>query len=316
MSRFLIEIISLLGLISILCIAGEIALQINYQTPSDVHQDWHLLADKGAEIIIVGHSRAINHCVPSIINERNSMSTQIIGSNGWTAPLILLKLKTYLESTPCPKPRTLLFTVDPIIFGEGSGDWYAKTRDLKYLFGDPYGIQNLNSNLNGHNFLDEYLPLFRYFGDPNRFVRDLFGIRDNIETQNGYIPRTDNWTGEFKYDGGYWGTSYDVTTNAMEELIKLKNTHDLDVILFESPFSLPSREHTKSTRLMLDSISPFPFWSWNWNSTEWNDSTLFSNHSHLNAAGSEIFSIQLSDSIQEYLNKCSSAALRQSRSQK
>ncbi len=310
MRQFIYDILKISTLALVICSILELSLLIRYHIASDILQDWHLLESKSAETLIAGNSRAINHCNTEIIKGITDKSTSVIGSTGWGSKLILHKVQVLLSSDPTPRPQILLYLVDPIMLGPPKDEWYAKTRDLKYLLFDQYGLQSLNSNIKGYQALDTYIPLYRYFGDPHRFARDLLGIPDK-ESFNGYSPRKDEWTGKFEYSGGSWVTHHPTMTNTLSTLKRIQTEYNLEVVLFEPPFSEPSREFTKSTRLLLDSLSPFPFWSWNRGNHLWDDSTLFSNHSHLNEKGSSIFSSQLGDSIASLIESRHHNALQQ-----
>lgn len=197
------------------------------------------------------------------------------------------------------------------MFGERIEYWYAKTIHLKYLFGDNYGLYNLNRALLGASTLDVYLPLYRYFGDPLRLSRDLLGIQDSREEYNGFEPVDGPWTGPFKYNGGDWPTDTTLLRNTIERLSQLKKEYGIQVVLFEAPFSGPSINATRSTRKYLNHQNTLPFWSWNNTNRFGSDSTLFRNHSHLNQRGATLFSSQLADSIRFLLEKSESHALQQ-----
>ena len=197
------------------------------------------------------------------------------------------------------------------MFGNRRKDWYAKTIHLKYLFRDKYGLYQLNKELSGASSLDVYLPLYRYFGDPLRLSRDLLGIRDSREAYNGYEPVDGFWSGAYKHHGSEWETDTTLLLNTLEKLHKIGEENNIEVVLFEPPFSGPSINATKSTREYLNNQNIFTFWSWNRANGFGQDSTLFRNHSHLNQRGATLFSQQLADSIRVFLAKDEVRALQQ-----
>lgn len=302
MKRFFIHFTIILGGTALLAMILEALLQFNYSVPTDLRQDWHLLDQKGATILIAGNSRAITHCNTKIINDHCS-DVSIIGSPGWGSTLVLHKIKTFFDSNPATKPKILLYLADPIMFGHRQEEWYAKTIHLKYLFRDKYGLYQLNKELRGASALDVYLPLYRYFGDPLRLSRDLLGIRDSRKVLNGFEPVDGQWSGVYEYDGGEWGTDTTLLRNTLEELRQMRDERNIEIVLFEPPFSGPSTFATRSTREYLNQQNIFPFWSWNRTDRFGSDSTLFRNHSHLNQRGATLFSHQLADSLIFFLAK-------------
>jgi len=284
----------------VLAIVLELLFLIRYETPSDLRQDWHLLGDKPSELLFVGNSRMITHVDTRVLYEKTGLRSKIIGSPGWGSSLINLKLETYLRNINSP-PKLIIYQADPIMFSQRE-DWYAKTIHLKYLLFDQFGIYDQNKDLQGSDILDVYVPIYRYRGDPVRLFRDLLGIRDSRQNFNGFEPKDEAWLGNFEYTGGSWPTDTVVMHETLQLLGQLETKYGISVILCEPPFSQPSANATRSTRILLQESSPYVFWTWNNISEAWNDSTLFTNHSHLRAKGIDRFSNQLADSIQIHLS--------------
>lgn len=99
MKQFLSFLAAILGGTVLLAILVEVLLQCNYLISTDLRQDWHLLNQKGATILIAGNSRAITHCNTRIIEDLCS-DASIIGSPGWGSTMILHKTETFFESRP------------------------------------------------------------------------------------------------------------------------------------------------------------------------------------------------------------------------
>lgn len=310
MKRFLSYASTIFGVTVLLTILIEVALQCKYSTSTDIRQNWHVLDQKGATILIAGNSRAVTHCNTKIIEDSCS-DASIIGSPGWGSTLILHKTESFFDSQPQKKPEILLYVADPIMFGKRRTDWYAKTIHLKYLLGDTHGLYRLNKELQGASILDVFLPLYRYFGDPLRLTRDFLGIKDSREEYNGFVPKDGSWTGPFNFNGGDWPTDSTLLWNTMKKLDQIGDENDIQVVLFEPPFSGPTINATRSTRELLNHQDILPFWSWNNTNKLGSDSTLFRNHSHLNQRGATLFSNQLADSIRFFLGNEKANALQQ-----
>ena len=236
MRRFLCNL-AVLGLVTMLiaCLL-ESMLKIKFQQPTDIYQDWQVLDKINAQILFVGNSRTVTHFNSSAISSASGKSVYCLGTLGYSQELILHKLDVYLEKNVAPE--ILFLQVGPT-FNKNTQSFYAKTIYRKYLFQDRFGIHSKTIQLDGANYVDRYLPLFRYRGDLHRFIQDLFCIKPKAQRLGGYNqPQEDKWNGD---NIGTLASDIEFDHDLLDSAIKIikqnKKLVNTQVILSIPPFT-------------------------------------------------------------------------------
>jgi hypothetical protein len=272
-----------------------------------IQEDWHVKHQDVNEILFVGNSRTWRLVNTEKITQLLGQKSYALCQDGRDSRILYHKLKTYLLRNKSPKQIFLQFDpyfINPLNFNT----FYGKQNYLGYIFNDRLGINYLFKDEIGFNKYEEYIPLKRYFSI-NNGPSILYSHLANKTIENktfkyGSESKKINWE-----NGTDFSISESITINLkfnyIDSILELCKVKLIKINFIYPPQSYPSYQKVeKSALLKLDSFAKSRNINyWNFNSIKYNNVKLFYNHLHLNDKGSNIYTIDLFDSITSLYKK-------------
>jgi hypothetical protein len=255
----------------------------------------------GADILITGSSRALNHYDPAVIAAFTGTSSFNIGLNGSQIDMQLARLRTYLAHNP--RPRLIIHNLDLYTFQLSHSEVYDPGQYIAYL-DQPYLFESLE-RITPDMWKSRYIPLYGYVVEDLRFtwlkgIGFLLGWRPLEDHPLGFNPRSQAWTGDFEafraaHSSGLRVNIESRAVQELEALIKLCNDQMIELILVYSPEYREMQSITKNREEIFDLFRELsvrhstPFWDYS-DSDISEDRKNFYNSQHLNADGAAKFS--------------------------
>lgn len=253
-----------------------------------------------AEIVISGSSRALSHYDSKIIQEVTGHTAFNIGRNGSQTDMQLAFLKAYLKHNS--KPKLVVHNLDLFSFLT-SHEIYDPVQYVPYIREDSIyaGIKRTYPDA----WKWKYLPLYGYVVEDMRFnwlggLRGLVGKQPKEDHFQGYLPRYQEWTGDFEkfrqsIPNGIETKVEPQGLRDLAELVELCRAENIPVLLVYSPEYAEMQKLESNRREIFAHFQTIsdrfnvPIW-------DYSDSPLcverdnFYNSQHLNAKGATAFS--------------------------
>jgi hypothetical protein len=297
-------------------IAFIIELIIYNNTKNDqylLQADWHIKHKKQNKILFIGNSRTWVQVDVEFFSKKMKQKSYTIAQDGRNIKTLWYKLKKYLEINH--KPEKIFLQFDPTFIEANLNfqTFYGKENYLTYLFFDNLNINKLFSNESGFEKYEEYIPLIRYINYHDLFIRHL--MKRNHENTSDFNTNYKYYTYGSCPKNYTWGQFPEWKCNWKNpETFKYKKRLDfqwidsvrilcskksINLILIYPPQSYTSYKcQDKKFIIDLKQYSQkFKIDYIDFNSKQYNDSTLFYNHLHLNKKGSVIYTNQIIDLI-------------------
>ena len=311
MKKFVYKLVSRLitYLLLIFCILAilEVIIWNNVSNTQYLLQaDWHIKRNYTNKVLFIGNSRTWVHVDVKEFSSQTQVKAYSLAQNGRGSEVLWYKFIKYMENNPPPELIYLQF--DPtftIIEGLQANTFYGKENYLSYLFLNNLKINKNFSKERGYNGFEQYVPLIRYIGYKDLFIRHLLK-HDKIQTKN---PESDYRLFEYGSNPSkwLWGNIKESRWNTPNKTIGKLNfqyidsfvtycrQNSIELNLIYPPQSYPS--YGKVSQSLIDTLNNYskrkniPFK--NFNSPSYNDSTMFYMHIHLNTKGAKQYTNEL-----------------------
>lgn len=268
--------------------------------------DWHIKRKQPIKVLFIGNSRTWLHVDVKEFISQTRVSAYSLSQNGRGSEVLWYKFKKYMKNGSPPEFIYLQF--DPTftsLKGLHANTFYGKENYLSYLFLDNLEINNYFSKEKGYNDFEQYVPLIRYIGYKDLFMRHLLK-QDKISTndpfcdyrlfQYGSDPSKWEW-GQTKESNWYspQKTNGKLNLQYIDSFVNYCKQNKIHLHLIYPPQSYPSYVNVSND--ILDTLNHYskqkniPFK--NFNSRIYNDSNLFYMHIHLNAKGAKLYTKEL-----------------------
>lgn len=308
MKKFLIKISFLVLPIIVLAYPLDIFLSSYIKKSSNANREFSVWNDLYSnkindDIIVVGNSRAWTQISPKILEERLGKSTYNIGMDGQSFDMQLLRFNELLKHRQSPPPYVISI-VDEYFLREDDGV-YNKEQFLPYMLFNSSLYSGLKNKSN-FSFWEFYLPLIRYYGGFHGIGYGLLNMtkleHPRKERFKGYLPNTKKWQ-ITKPQPSYFVIDQ-VNYAAYNQFLDLckKNKSELIMVFPPAHTSIDTivlnRQHILDTLSDISEKHHVLFIDFR-NSYLNQDSILFTNRTHLNKKGAELFTNMLVDSIEQ-----------------
>ena len=185
---------------------------------------------KEFDYLFVGDSR-VWHAIENFGNQKNLN----LGSPGVGQNIINRKLEKILSLNNIEN----VIVEYEILFKPNSYDWYKKEHYLKYMFGEKEEFKNF-SDLKGFDYLDFYIPIYRYRNFLKQFIKDLIGYSkgntDKYGFRNSSVKCSDEGSFESLYRYNF--SNYNSAIIRTLQKYEIKNVYfiDLPYLNFTPPY--------------------------------------------------------------------------------
>lgn len=263
-----------------------------------------LAGQVGADIVISGSSRALNHYDPRRLTEATGLSAFNIGLNGSQTDMQLARLRAYLRHNRAP--RLLIHNLDLFSLQVSPGEVFDPAQYGPYL--DERTLYEALARIDEDAWKWRMLPLYTYAVEDMRFtwikgLAALAGWRPAEDHAEGYLPQHRSWTGEFirwreDHPHGVLVPVQREGERALEELLALCRRKGIAVLLVYSPEYHEVQPLTLNRRAVFERFARLAsrhgatLWDWS-ESPISRDPRHFYNSQHLNAQGADLFSREL-----------------------
>lgn len=290
MKRFLLRTsIFLFILYAIGCVAEMwIGSQLKHGKRYFFQGDWHDLANHNSDIIFVGNSRTWVHVDPFFIQKEFNTSCEVVAQDGQDIAIVWLKLKEYLKNNKAPKELYLQF--DPF-FLKSRDDLFGIDFLRTCFFFDRVDLTSL-SQRNGYKSYYRFIPLAAYNWKLMDKIRknETIDSSESFENTRGAIIQDKQWEGDWLQPET---TNIDLikARTSLDSIVLTCKSHQIKLYAIFSPQSYPSYQRINNIHLLdkeierLEEISGLEIPFVNFNGAQYDDSTFFYNHMHLNRKG-------------------------------
>lgn len=276
------------------------------------YYDLGLLVDGNIseDIVILGASRAWRTIDPKIVDSVTQLESRVVGLNGAGCYTQRALWKTFLENNKYT-PKVLVQVVGSLeIFSRKDGI-HNFNNFIPYL--DDPSIINSLKKLNPRIWEDRYIPLYKYRGFPQEFVKGLLGSVDlydgTYDRYKGYQAENKDWGSESKLINFSEVSNYEIAPGIelLKEEVALAKQMEIPLVLVFVPEQaqvkdiVPQRkELIRELYLLQKESNSFLFLDY----SDWEhdrDTTLFAARLHLNQRGSKLFSVQFAKDLNSFL---------------
>jgi len=254
-----------------------------------------------ATVAIYGSSRAWVHIDPAIILASTGLRAYNFGVDGQNFMIQYLRHRKYLKYNK--PPEKIIFSLDVFSLAKAR-DLYNKNQFLPYMLCDRE-IFRYTHKYSGFKLADYYIPLIRYGGNFSVFESLIKGDK-TIVRQDGFRGMEREWTDDLKNaESLYSNFKIDIDSSLIELfekfIIEIKERNIQMVFVYtpelkEGQGFVKNRDEIFYIFNLLADKYDVPFLDYS-NSPLSADKSLFYNASHLNRAGSRLFTCYLVDDL-------------------
>jgi hypothetical protein len=267
-----------------------------------MYQQWSGLYKDSlyADVVVLGSSRAWTQYNPVILDSILHTNSFVNGIDGSTINRQMIKYKNYCRITNS-KPNLIIQNIDlgtmAITYG------YEREQFFPYFALDREVIISYQPYEN-FNFLELYLPLFRYIGYPDE-VKKAFNLHTEYQEPlyKGYYAR------DIKYDGSELRKK-DTIIASIDSIMLIEfskfcakiKSDSIDMCFVYAPVYIEATNKLVNKDDMYEAYQTIankyniPILDYNYHAISC-DSTNFYNATHLNKKGSILFSTQLAHDL-------------------
>lgn len=257
----------------------------------------------GADIVVSGSSRALNHYDPRVLARATGLSAFNIGLNGSQTDMQLARLRVYLRHNR--RPRLLIHNLDHFSLQASPGEVFDPAQYLPYL--DEPALQEALAGID-RDAWKWRLPLYGYAVEDMRFtwlkgLAAAAGWQPAEDHAEGFLPQRRTWSDEFerwraRAPAGTLVPVHPAGVAALEELMRLCRQHSVPLLLVYSPEYVAVQQQTLNRATI---FARFAELAQRHGATLWDysdhplsrEASRFVNSQHLNAAGAQAFSEDL-----------------------
>ena len=315
MKKFILNILAFTFLLF------AVALGIDYIISSGLRQmedyrfqtyDALLKGEMEHDLIIMGNSRGFSHFNPAIIDSVCNLSSFNISRGGY--PFNVHKFHWDLYKLNNKKPKYIVHNVDFITLQTMTmKNQHQSEANLPYFY-NPFYNQTMKEM--GYNWLDRYIPLYRYFGyqmDIKNGLMEFLGVK-----HYNHQPSTKGFRYEYgtTWNGGnlnemktITATMDSATMKNFEQYMEDCYNDSIKVILVNSPvyhIATERCENMNELNTYFDSIAKkynTHYLNYTENYHLCNDTANFSVSVHMTPTATDIFSKDFADTLKTLINK-------------
>lgn len=281
-----------------------------YATGQALTWDRIIHSDIKYDIYVYGSSRARNHMHPQIISDSLGMSCFNFGIDGHNFDIQHLRHELLIKHNP--KPKIIIHSLDAFTLRKRKG-LFMRNQFLPHALSER-SYCRVMSDFEGFHLLDYYIPLIRYHGRNYALKTAYSNFRNKIpvwtDRINGYKPKgPDSLQIGVVEKQPYEINDLDETTiQLFESYIKSCTEMGIELILVYTPeykvyqSNLSNRDDILGIYRNLADKYNIEFWDYS-DDAICDNADYFFNNLHLNTAGTELFSAQLSSRIKAYLDE-------------
>lgn len=256
--------------------------------------------DIGADIVVSGSSRALNHYDPRVLGRATGLTAFNIGLNGSQTDMQLARLRVYLRHNR--RPRLLIHNLDLHSLQASRGEVFDPAQYLPYL--DEPALHQALRRIDPDAW-KWHLPLYGYAVEDMRFawlqgLAAAAGWQPEEDHAEGFLPQKREWSEEFERwraqaPAGVLVPVHAEGVRALEDLLRLCRHRAVPLLLVYSPEYVGAQRQALNrpavfTRLTeLASRHDVTLWDYSDHPLS-HDMHAFVNSQHLNARGAQAFS--------------------------
>lgn len=293
MKKFLLNIILFFAIFFVLSIIFDICITKTLQKVTDYPlAKWNSVINKtqNAEVLILGNSRArgYNTDILSEILEKKCFNL------GINAAAMIQQMRFYdIYTSFQDAPKYIIQNVDFITFKKNDEHLYQ--REMFFPYFANFEVRKKIFKIENYDLFEKYLPCYRYLGY-FWMIRQAFGV--DIQKENNIIAarheikfnEIPNLTGKIEFDEN--------AIKTFNLFLKEMKKAGIKIILVHAPLYINTLNHINSMHI-LDSLSienDVKFLNYAYDTISYN-SNYFSNQTHLNKKGEELFTRKLAHDI-------------------
>lgn len=285
-------LIPLIALYPIDFIYSQVAIKSNN---SNIEAWYDLMHSKiTADIVIMGNSRANNHIDPLILDSILCVNTYNLGMTGSPIDRQVKRYNLFVKYNK--RPKLIIQNIDFLTLTYKTGT--EKNQFLPYFWN--HSMRNEFYRSEPFSFWEKSLPLYRYKG------YGLFLQSEPRSLTKGYVTHSDNtWNGilfneedsiSFKHNDAYARIFDDYLADVRYEGIKVVFVYA--PIFIEATNKMTNLDEMYATYKWYADKYDIPVLDYTYMQICY-DTTYFSNISHLNNLGAEIFTDSLANDIKK-----------------
>jgi len=318
MKRFLLKILIFSALLWVLGFAYQSIIDEGLKEQiTDGNVGWINIYNQqiNQDVVILGSSRAWVQLNPKIIEDEAGLSCFNLGLDGARFQMQKTRWKTLLAEGN--KPKLIIQVVDYFALNPRI-NLYKKERFMPYL--NDWNMYEPLTHIDSSIWMDRYLPPMRYHGYDklqsigwknyfdlplgdkekpwHRRYNGFLGTKDSIKVEPTYLDEKqfESYVNEKKIEFG---------REALSEMIEAFQQEEIPVILLNLPIyhrlrnSIVGRD--LSTELFQDVADEYQLEFWDMSEDSLGDNMdLFADPLHMNLAGANLITSQVSKRIVEY----------------
>ena len=264
-----------------------------------------------SEIAVYGSSRAVAHINPLIIEDSLKLSCYNLGIDGhnfWMQYFRHIELLKYNEA-----PKVIVLSLDPTTL-TSKGGIFNSDQFLPYMLNDEC-IRMYATSYNYFSAWDYRVPMVRYFGKDHLILHVLkLFVRsqpDSLARQKGYYGQRLGWNTDL-LEARKMLLSYKVgidtgAVTLLEKFLRECQGRGMKIIFVYTPQYIEGQQFIENKQSIMDiyrqlgSRHDIPFLDYSSDSICLSKK-YFYNSSHLNKAGSELFSRKLGHDLKTLIN--------------
>jgi len=309
MKKFILKFSAILAILSVIIILIAYILEVIIQKNTNkkqylLHADWNSKIKENYDILFIGNSRVWIQINSELISNKTNLKVYDLTQNGKSVKLLWYKFRNYTKFNSPPKELFLQFD-NRFISNEYPVATYEKEFFLSYIYLDPLKLNKLFKEEIGIKDYETYIPLIRYYGYSSILYSHLTGIQncdwlDSNTYKFGFYPRKYSWDANWNKPLIYNYNSKNL--NYIDSFRIYCQANNVKLHLFHPPQSTTSYNvrSDENKKVIENYICKYNLEFTDFNSNIYNDSTIFSDHIHLNQKGSQIFTNQI---IERYFKK-------------
>ncbi|MCB9045024.1 MAG: hypothetical protein H6550_02675 [Chitinophagales bacterium] len=293
MTKFLANTALFLTIIFLpfLVIEGIVTYKLRNNFVVTLHSDWHTLEGHNSDVLFIGNSRVWTHIDPVAVGYHIGANCEDLAQDGQSVNMLWWKFKEYTKHNK--KPKEIYVQADPA-FLRICSELYRPHRFRSYMFMDRYDIGPLKQ-LKGYKPYYKYMPMLAIGKQSVQFITNRTDNIIGLDTSKGFAAHGGMWV----EGGDTWSRPGDlrfVNDGSIDYLDSFKNYAEQQGIkcyFIFTPVSYPTYSQMSNSMEYKQVLSEHGINVVDFNDARYDDSTLFSNHMHLNAKGVNVFMQQL-----------------------
>lgn len=295
MKRFIKNLFFVIAILLIALTVCDMALCRRIQQSSQrEYQSWNAImqGEASSDVIIMGSSRAWAQFSPQILDSLLGISCYNIGIDGSSINRQIDKYSMYRRYNK--KPKIILQNIDFWTIDITNG--YEKHQYFPYFWNSDF--RRVVFKNESFTLAEKIIPLYRF---SHYGIKNIF--KEPRKLSRGYFGNEDSWDGTaLKSIDSIVFSPNSEASNMFEEYLSNAQDEDIQVVLVYAPV------YAEATSKITNMAEMYQYYSeiakkygakiidFNFNHI-CNDTTLFYNATHLNKKGSELFSMELVDSL-------------------